>query len=125
MTLQYTAVGIQNQSTMATSRDDYWRDLERLAKTIGFAVWQASLDLPVKIVAVSEGGIGGWCLGGGEEHVRIARDVVPEIPGKETEFLGDGDRARGQRDPRRLSRLGFSDLSTSTCTSTLTSFWSR
>lgn len=89
MTLQYTAVGIQNQSTMATSRDDYWRDLERLAKTIGFAVWQASLDLPVKIVAVSEGGIGGWCLGGGEEHVQIARNIVPEIPGKETEFLGD------------------------------------
>ena len=89
MTLQYTAVGIQNQSTMATSRDDYWRDLERVAKTIGFAVWQASLDLPVKIVAISEGGIGGWCLGGGDEHIRIARDIVPEIPGKETEFLGD------------------------------------
>lgn len=87
--LQYTAVGLQNESRMATSRDDYWRDLEKLAISMRYAVWNCSLDLPVRLVAVSEGGIGGWCLGGGEEHLRICRDVVPEIPGKETAFLGD------------------------------------
>ncbi len=42
----------------------------------------------MKRVAVSEGGIGGWCLGGGAEHLRVCRDVVPEIPGRETEALG-------------------------------------
>ena len=88
MTLQYTAVGIQNESHMATSIDDYWKDLERLKISIGYAVWNCSLDLPVRLVTVSEGGIGGWCLGGGDELIRIAREVVPEIPGKETEFLG-------------------------------------
>ena len=88
MTLQYTAVGIQNESHMATSIDDYWKDLERLQTSIGYAVWNCSLDLPVRLVSVSEGGIGGWCLGGGDEHIRISREVVPEIPGKETEFLG-------------------------------------
>ena len=88
MTLQYTAVGIQNESHMATSIDDYWKDLERLQTSIGYAVWNCSLDLPVRLVTVSEGGIGGWCLGGGDEHIRISREVVPEIPGKETEFLG-------------------------------------
>jgi predicted amidohydrolase len=88
MVLQYTAVGIQNESRMAVSRDDYQADLENLAGSIEYAVWNCSLDLPVRLVAISEGGIGGWCLGGGEEHLRIYRDVVPEIPGKETEFLG-------------------------------------
>jgi predicted amidohydrolase len=88
MHLQYSAVGIQNISRMATTRDDYMRDLESLAMSIRYAVWNCSLDLPVKLVAISEGGIGGWCLGGGDEHLRICREVVPEIPGKETEFLG-------------------------------------
>ena len=87
--LQYTAVGIQNESHMATSRDDYWTDLKSLAGSIEYAVWNCSLDLPVRLVAVSEGGIGGWCLGGGDEHLRICREVVPEIPGEETAFLGE------------------------------------
>ena len=86
--LQYSAVGIQNESHMALDISDYWKDLERLETSIGYAVWNCSLDLPVKLVTISEGGIGGWCLGGGDEHIRIAREVVPEIPGKETEFLG-------------------------------------
>ena len=89
MTLQYSAVGIQNESHMATSIDDYWKDLERLQTSIAYSVWNCSLDLPVQLVSVSEGGIGGWCLGGGEEHLRIYNEVVPEIPGKETEFLGE------------------------------------
>ncbi len=88
MVLQYTVVGIQNISHMALTRDDYWQDLERLAASMQYAVWNCSLDLPVKLIAVSEGGIGGWCLGGGDDHIRIAREVAPEIPGKETEFLG-------------------------------------
>jgi len=87
--LRYSAVGIQNQSRMALSRDDYMRDIERLAATIGFAVWNCSLDLPVRLVAVSEGGIGGWALGGGEDHLRVYREVVPELVGPETRALGD------------------------------------
>jgi len=86
--LHYSAVGIQNISHMATTRDDYMRDIERLATSIGYSVWNCSLDLPVQLVAVSEGGIGGWCLGGGDEHLRIYNEVVPEIGGPETDFLG-------------------------------------
>lgn len=89
MVLQYTAVGIQNVAHMALTRDDYWKDLESLATSIRYAVWNCSLDLPVRLVAISEGGIGGWRLAGGEEHIAIAREVAPEIPGKETEFLGE------------------------------------
>jgi predicted amidohydrolase len=89
MDLRYSAVGIQNQSRMAVSRDDYMKDIERLATTIGFAVWNCSLDLPVRLVAVSEGGIGGWALGGGDDHKRIYDTIVPEIDGPETRALGD------------------------------------
>jgi predicted amidohydrolase len=92
---QYTAVGIQNVSRMAVTRDDYMKDLESLATSIRYAVWNCSLDLPVKLVTISEGGIGGWCLGGGEEHLRIYREVAPEIPGRETDFLGDLARELG------------------------------
>jgi predicted amidohydrolase len=88
MHLQYTAVGIQNISRMAVTRDDYMRDIDNLATSIRYAVWNCSLDLPVRLVAISEGGIGGWCLGGGADHVRIAREVAPEIPGRETDALG-------------------------------------
>jgi len=89
MDLRYSAVGIQNQSRMAICRDDYMKDIERLATTIGFAVWNCSLDLPVRMVAVSEGGIGGWALGGGDEHLRVYNEVVPEIDGPEMRVLGD------------------------------------
>ncbi|MCC5794839.1 MAG: hypothetical protein JJT85_08905 [Chromatiales bacterium] len=95
MVLQYTAVGIQNVSRMAVTRDDYMTDIENLALSMQYAVWNCSLDLPVRLVTVSEGGIGGWCLAGGEEHLRIYREVVPEIPGKETRFLGDLCRELG------------------------------
>jgi len=89
MDLRYSAVGIQNQSRMATSRDDYMKDIERLATTIGFAVWNCSLDLPVRLVAVSEGGIGGWALGGGDAHQQVYDNIVPEIDGPEMKALGD------------------------------------
>jgi len=91
--LRYSAVGIQNKSTMAVTRDDYMKDIERLAVTTGFSVWTGHLDLPVKLVAVSEGGIGGWALGGGDEHQRIYDNVVPEIDGPEMRALGDIARA--------------------------------
>ena len=92
MDLRYSAVGIQNQSRMALSRDDYMKDIERLATTIGFAVWNCSLDLPVRLVAVSEGGIGGWALGGGDEHLRVYDEC------------GAGARRPGNARAREISR---------------------
>ena len=37
MRLQYTAVGIQNVSRMAVTRDDYMRDIENLALSMRYA----------------------------------------------------------------------------------------
>ena len=62
MTLQYSAVGIQNESHMATDISDYWKDLERLQTSIGYAVWNCSLDLPVRLVLFPKvaSAAGGW-----------------------------------------------------------------
>ena len=79
--LQYTAVGIQNISRMAVTRDDYWADLENLAGSIEYGVWNCSLDLPVRLVAISEGGIGGC-------NVAFA---VLRVPGKPLAHRVPGD----------------------------------
>ncbi len=47
--LQYTAVGIQNESHMATSRDDYWTDLKNLAGSIEYIT--AQIDMRTRRMA--------------------------------------------------------------------------
>ncbi len=79
MVLQYSVAGIQNISHMAVTRDDYMRDIDRLGTSSGYAMWNCQLDLPVKLVAISEGGIGGWRLGGGDEHLRIYKSTPDEL----------------------------------------------
>lgn len=95
--LQYAAVGIQSDAWTCYKRDDYKRNLDRLAFNISRAVRYAKLDIPVRLVGLAEGAMGGWAswAGGTEEHLKTYRELVPEIPGKETDFLGqlckDGD----------------------------------
>jgi predicted amidohydrolase len=88
--LQYTAVGIQSDVWTCYNKSDFKRNLDRLAFNISRAVRYAELDLPVRLVALSEGALGGWAswAGGTEEHIRTCRQLAPEIPGEETDFLG-------------------------------------
>lgn len=95
--LQYVAVGIQSDAWTCYKREDYKKNLDRLAFIISRAVRYAKLDLPVKLVTLAEGALGGWAswAGGTKEHLKTYKELAPEIPGKETEFLGqlcrDGD----------------------------------
>ena len=88
--LQYTAVGIQSDVWTCNKRSEYKRNLDRLAFNISRAVRYAELDLPVRLVTLSEGALGGWAswAGGTEAHIRAYRELAPEIPGEETDFLG-------------------------------------
>ncbi|MFC1964394.1 nitrilase-related carbon-nitrogen hydrolase [Chloroflexota bacterium] len=89
MVLQYMAVGIQNDMWWCHKRADYKRQLKHVADSIRKAVWVARIDLPVRLVALCEGALGGFAYGaGGEGHFKAYRELVPEIPGEETEFLG-------------------------------------
>ena len=60
MTLQYSAVGIQNESHMATSIDDYWKDLKdsRPASLIlcGIVAWICLLNLSQSLKVELEAG---------------------------------------------------------------------
>lgn len=88
--LQYVAVGIQSDVRTCYKRSEYQRNLDRLAFNITRAVRYASLDLPVRLVALAEGAMGGFAswAGGTEVHLKTYRELAPDIPGKETEFLG-------------------------------------
>ncbi len=88
MVLQYAAVGIQSAIRTCYKRADYRINLEWVADSIGRAVSRAELDLPVRLVALTEGALGGWAHPGGEEHIKACEYLAPEIPGEETEFLG-------------------------------------
>lgn len=89
--LRYAAVGIQSDVWNCFKREDYKGNLERLAFNINRAVRHASLELPVRLVALSEGAMGGWATwaGGTQEHLKAYKELAPEIPGPETEFLGE------------------------------------
>ena len=119
--LQYGAVGVQSDIWTAYTRADCKKNLDGLAFNISRAIRYAEMDLPVRLVTLTEGAIGGWAswAGGNEQHLKAYRDWAPDIEGPETEFLGklckDGNFYRmGQmqaRDPElmkdRIFNIGF------------------
>jgi predicted amidohydrolase len=69
---------------------DIQENLDHLANLLTAASWLSSLDLPVRLVAIPEGALQGF----NDEvldldHAEFARTIAIDIPGKETEFLGD------------------------------------
>lgn len=95
MVLQYSAVGIQNDLRTCKKRADYRQNLEYIAQSIRGAVVRAEIDLPVRLVALSEAALGGWHMAGGEAHIKAYYELAVEIPGEETEFLGSLCREMG------------------------------
>ena len=68
--LQYAAVALQTEAWNCYKREDYKKNQWHLADHIRTAVRYAELDLPVKLVALPEGALGGWAYwAGGEEHL--------------------------------------------------------
>jgi predicted amidohydrolase len=115
----YTAVGLIPTVRGASRREDIRRNLEHIASLLTAASWLSSLDLPVRLVAIPEGALQGF----NDEvldmdHVEYARTVAIDIPGEETEFLGDLARkwnvyimaqakARHEEFPDRFFNVGF------------------
>jgi len=90
MVLQYTAIGIQNDVWNCQTRADYQKNLNYVADSIRRTFWVSKLDLPVRLVALGEGALSGWSTwGGGEGHFKTYKELAPEIPGEETDFLGE------------------------------------
>src|SRR5258708_16322401 len=86
----YTAVGLIPTVRGIRSRADIKRNLEHLSHLVKAASWLSSLDLPVRLIAFPEGALQAF----NDEvldldHVQFARECPIDIPGEETEALGN------------------------------------
>ncbi|MGZ4507228.1 MAG: nitrilase-related carbon-nitrogen hydrolase [Blastococcus sp.] len=115
----YTAVGLIPTVRGIRTRADIGRNLEHIAQLFKAASWLSSLDLPVRLVAIPEGGLQAF----NDEvldldHRTFARECAIDIPGPETEFLGELARtydtfvmaqakARHDAFPDRFFNVGF------------------
>src|SRR6478735_8422659 len=102
----YTAVGLIPTVRGIRTRADIGRNLEHIAQLFKAASWLSSLDLPVRLVAIPEGGLQAF----NDEvldldHQTFARECAIDIPGPETEFLGA--KARHDAFPDRFFNVGF------------------
>jgi beta-ureidopropionase len=85
----YMAVGLSTVVYGISKRADIKRNLETIEDAIHGALSVIGINMPVKIIALSEGALTGFT----DEvfdipHVVAARELFIEIPGEETEHLG-------------------------------------
>jgi predicted amidohydrolase len=115
----YQAVGLIPTIRGIRHRDEISWNLEHIAHLIKAAAWLSSLDLPVRLIAIPEGGLQGFS----DEildldHEEFARTCAIDIPGPETDELGRLARqwnafimaqakARHPEFPGRFFNVGF------------------
>jgi beta-ureidopropionase len=90
----YTAVGLIPTVRGIRTRSDIRVNLEHIRSLTKAASWLSSLDLPVRLIAIPEGGLQGF----NDEvldvdHAEFARECAIDIPGEETDELGALARA--------------------------------
>src|SRR5215217_9784625 len=86
----YTAVGLIPTVTGIRNRSEIQRNLDHISHLIKAASWLSSLDLPVRLIAIPEGGLQAF----NDEvldldHATFANECAIDIPGPETAFLAD------------------------------------
>ena len=115
----YTAVGLIPTVRGIRKRKDIKINLEHLSHLVKAASWLSALDIPVRLIAFPEGALQAF----NDEvldldHATFARDCAIDIPGPETQFLGDLARtydtfvmaqakARHEAFPDRFFNVGF------------------
>src|ERR1700739_3146958 len=92
----YTAVGLIPTVRGIRKREDIAVNLENLRHLVNAGAWLSSLELPVRLIALPEGALQGF----NDEvldldHVQFARECAIDIPGEETEQLGQIAREYG------------------------------
>ena len=108
----YNAVGLVPTVWGISKRADIMRNIEHHRHMVKAACWLASLDLPVRLVALPEGALQGF----NDEvldldHATFAETCAIDVPGPETDALGEICReygvylmAPGQGSPPRVAR---------------------
>ena len=92
----YMAVGLVTTVWGARTRADITRNIEHIHGVMKAAAWLSSLDYPVRYVAIPEGALQGFT----DEvfdtpHAEFAADSAIDIPGPETDMLGEIAREFG------------------------------
>jgi predicted amidohydrolase len=85
----YNAVGLVPTFWGIRQRGDIQKNLEHLRGLAKTALWMANLDIPVRLLAIPEGALQGF----NDEvldvdHAEYARTCAIDIPGPETDQLG-------------------------------------
>ena len=92
----YNAVGLVPTVWGISTRRDILRNIEHHRHMVKAACWLASLDLPVRLVALPEGALQGF----NDEvldldHAQFAESCAIDVPGPETDALGEICREYG------------------------------
>jgi predicted amidohydrolase len=92
----YMAVGLQTTVHHVTTRDETKKNLDHICGMIDLVMHMCSMELPVKLIALSEGVIQGFV----DEILHLspeeyAETMAAEIPGWETEILGQKAKQHG------------------------------
>jgi len=115
----YQVVGLIPTMRGIRHREEIRWNLDHIAHLIKAATWLSSLDLPVRLIAIPEGGLQGFT----DEildldHEEYARSCAIDLPGPETDELGRLARqwnafimaqakARHPEFPGRFFNVGF------------------
>ena len=115
----YQAVGLIQTVRGVRRRDEIARNLEHIADMVKAASWLSSMDLPVRLICIPEGGLQGFTDEVFDlDHEEYARECAIDIPGPETDQLGKLARewnafvvaqakARHPEFPGRYFNVGF------------------
>ncbi|EQD38390.1 hydrolase, carbon-nitrogen family, partial [mine drainage metagenome] len=85
----YQAVGLIETVRGVRRREEIARNLEHISEMTKAASWLSGMDLPVRLIAIPEGGLQGFTdeiLD--SDHEEYARECAIDIPGPETDYLG-------------------------------------
>lgn len=115
----YQAVGLVQTLRGIRRREEIRWNLDHIAHLIKASSWLSSLDLPVRLIAIPEGGLQGFTDEVFDtDHEGYARECAIDIPGWETDYLGELARqwdayimaqakARHPEFPGRFFNVGF------------------
>lgn len=90
----YMAVGLSPTVWGVTKRSQIKKNLEHIREVMTAAFWLGSLDLPVRLVVIPEGALQGFTDEIFDmDHTKYAEEIAIDIPGEETDVLGEYARA--------------------------------
>lgn len=84
------AVGLSPTVWGAEERADIEKNLEHIHENLSAATWLSSVDLPVKLAVIPEGGLQGFTDEIKDmDHATYREEIAIDIPGRETGRLGE------------------------------------